>query len=109
MERKSLRELSHLYDAGKVPILQYIRSLESRLQQSEGVTAPLMNDKERIANAHEWIEAKRARTHAEQELKESARESYPTYDSEVRALCIPLAKIRIAQVHMDACLERLAV
>lgn len=37
MERKSLKELSQLYDSGKVTTLQYIRSLEARVRQANGM------------------------------------------------------------------------
>lgn len=110
MERKSLKELSRLYDEGKIPTLQYIRSLEARVRQADGETvAPApMTDKERIATAREYLSAKRAREYALEELEAAESVSYPTDADEARALGFHLADVRAAEARMADCLSRLA-
>lgn len=108
MERKSLKELSQLYDSGKVTTLQYIRSLEARVRQANGIPPAGLTDKERIAVAREYLSAKRARDYAVEELEAKADTSYPTDADEAQALGFHLADIRAAERRMAACLEKLS-
>lgn len=108
MERKSLKELSRLYDEGKLPTLQYIRSLEARVRQADGVPAAGLTDKERIAVSREYLSAKSARDYANEQLVAAASVSYPTDADEAQALSFHLADVRAAQRRIDACLEKLS-
>ena len=110
MARKSLKELSRLYDEGKIPTLQYIRSLESQVRQANAAAEPRpsMSDKERIAAAREYVCAEQARDYAAEQLGEAVQLSYPTDSTEALALSGHLADIRAAQKRMDACLENLS-
>ena len=109
MERKTLKELSRLYDSGKVLTLQYIRSLESQVRQAGGsIPGTSMNDKERIAVSRDYLSAKRARDYAEEQLEAAASVSYPTDAAEAQALGFHLADIRAGQRRMNDCLEKLS-
>lgn len=109
MERNSIEELSRLYDEGKIPTLQYIRSLEAQVRLGGGlIPGTSMSDNERIAVARDYLSAKGARDDAEEQLAAAAAVSYPTNANEAQNLTLHLTNIRAAQRRMNDCLEKLS-